>query len=92
MVALAIDPRNLFTRENLMLRRVVIDNRQLEIVREANARSTRTLRSGNVINILQMVRPGIARFTIEGEGADVWFCDQSTMEADTLQASAAGES
>ena len=73
-----------------MLRRVVAQDRQIDATREANARIFRTFGSGCVLNMLQWVRPGIARFTIEGEGADVWCCDEAQIGQNTLKGFAAG--
>lgn len=67
-----------------MLRRIVVQGQEIQATREANARTTRTLTGGCVVNMLQWVRPGIARFTIEGEGADVWFCDDVLIDRNTL--------
>jgi hypothetical protein len=72
-----------------MLRRLVIENRQFEATREANVRTKRIIAGGSLLNVLQWVRPGIARFTIEGEGADIWFCEQTVLDLNTVHASAA---
>jgi hypothetical protein len=66
-----------------MLRRVVSKNSRFEVMREANSSTTRDLLGGDVLNLLQPVRPGFARFTIEGEGADIWFCLQPVLETHT---------
>ena len=73
-----------------MDRRVVVQGQQLHATREASSRTTRTFTGGCVLNMLQWVRPGIARFTIEGEGADVWFCDEAQIDRKTLLGRAAG--
>ena len=54
-----------------MLRRLVVQGQEVQATREADARTERKLTGGCVLNMLQWVRPGIARFTIEGERADV---------------------
>jgi hypothetical protein len=74
-----------------MLRRVIGKTSQIDVTREANARTTRTLLGGSVLNILQSVRPGVARFTVEGEGAEIWFCDQALIDTHTLHVSATHE-
>jgi hypothetical protein len=70
---------------------VVRRNNLFEVRREAKGSTVRTLGGGAVLNILQPVRAGVARFTIEGEGAEIWFCDQALIDAHTLHASAAAE-
>ena len=72
-----------------MLRRVVVQERQFEVTREANAKTKRILVGGAVLNMLQWVHPGVARFTIEGEGADIWFCEETVLGLNTVNASAA---
>ena len=66
-----------------MDRRIIRDNCALEAKREANSRTARRLNGGVVLNVLQWHQRGVARFTIEGEGADVWFCDQAVFEQQT---------
>ena len=63
-----------------MLRAIVARDRQLEAKREVSAR---TIRAGTVLNVLQPVKPHTVRFTVEGEGAEIWSCDQSTFEGHT---------
>ena len=72
-----------------MLRRLVVQGQEVQATREANARTERKLTGGCVLNMLQWVRPGIARFTIEGEGGDVWFCDEAQIDRNTLHGCAA---
>ena len=36
-----------------------------------------------MINVLQWLNPEAARFTIEGEGIEVWCCPQSVVEEQT---------
>jgi hypothetical protein len=73
-------------REKIMIRRrVVRDGCRFTVTREVDRRSTRELHQGQVLNMLQWVRPEIARFTIEGEGAEIWYCEQSTIEEQTAE-------
>ena len=74
-----------------MLRRIVIQDGQLEARREVRPRTIRTLPGATVLNVLQAMKPDTARFTVEGEGADIWTCDQSTFERNTEQAVAASK-
>ena len=67
-----------------MIRKIIAEGRRVDAIRETNTNTTRTLSAGSVLNMLQWVRPGLARFTVEGEGADVWFCDQLVIERNTL--------
>jgi hypothetical protein len=62
-----------------MTRRIVRDDCNLEVIRERDGRLTRTITTGAVLNILQWVRPGQARFTLEGEGAEVWVCEETAI-------------
>ena len=66
-----------------MNRRIVLENRNLRATRERDGKQDRTLGGGAVLNILQWVRPGEARFTIEGEGAEIWTCQESEIRAST---------
>lgn len=63
-----------------MNRRVVREGCDIEAVLEARPVNSRSFSEGTVLNILQWVRPDTARFTIEGEGADVWYCRQEVIE------------
>jgi hypothetical protein len=65
-----------------MNRRVVKET--FEVTREANPPKKRQLQPGHVLNILQWIRPEIARFTVEGEGAEVWVCERETIESLTM--------
>ena len=60
-----------------MKRRIVLENRNLRAIRERDGKQDRTFRGGDVLNVLQWVRPGQARFTVEGEGAEIWTCEES---------------
>ena len=73
-----------------MVRRIVVQGQEVHAAREVNPRTMRKLIGGCVLNMLQWVRPSIARFTIEGEGADVWFCDDVQIDRNTLHGCAAG--
>jgi hypothetical protein len=66
-----------------MNRRIVLENRNLRATRERDGKLDRTLGSGAVLNILQWVRPGEARFTVEGEGAEIWTCEEAEIRAST---------
>ena len=66
-----------------MNRRIVLQDRNLHAIRERDGKADRTLNGGAVLNILQWVRPGEARFTIEGEGAEIWTCQESEIHAST---------
>ena len=68
-----------------MNRRIVLENRTLSVTRERDGKLQRSLGQGAVLNMLQWVRRGEARFTIEGEGAEIWVCD----EAEILETTAA---
>jgi hypothetical protein len=63
-----------------MNRRVIKHGCDVEAILEARPVKARSFSTGTVLNILQSVRPETARFTIEGEGADVWFCPQEVVE------------
>jgi hypothetical protein len=66
-----------------MNRRIVRDNCQLSAVRERDGKVNRTLGSGAVLNMLQWKQPGEARFTLEGEGAEIWVCEESAVHEAT---------
>ena len=66
-----------------MKRRIVMENRPLRAIRERDGKQDRTLNGGAVLNILQWVRPGEARFTVEGAGAEIWTCTESEIHAST---------
>jgi hypothetical protein len=66
-----------------MNRRVVRDNCQLTVVRERDGKQNRTLGGGAVLNLLQWKQPGEARFTVEGEGAEIWVCEEAAVEVTT---------
>ncbi|MBI2747760.1 MAG: hypothetical protein HYX43_00080 [Burkholderiales bacterium] len=66
-----------------MNRRIVLENRSLHATRERDGKLDRTLGGGAVLNILQWVRPGQARFTVEGEGAEIWTCEESAVQSAT---------
>jgi hypothetical protein len=70
-----------------MERRVV--RTQFDAIREANGVTTRQFRGGAVLNLLQWTRPDQARFTVEGEGAEIWFCPQSLLDKHTMRSEAA---
>jgi hypothetical protein len=66
-----------------MNRRIVREDRSLCAVRERDGKENRTLNPGVVVNLLQWVRPGEARFTVEGEGAEIWTCEESAVREAT---------
>lgn len=66
-----------------MNRRIVLENRSLRATRERDGKQDRTLNSGAVLNILQWVRPGETRFTVEGEGAEIWVCGEAEVQETT---------
>ena len=67
-----------------MYRRTVRPNGTLSVCREVQPATSRSLGSGAVLNVLQWVKPETARFTVEGEGADIWCCPQTELEEYTL--------
>jgi hypothetical protein len=66
-----------------MNRRIVLKDRSLRAIRERDGKQDRTLQDGAVLNILQWVRPGEARFTIEGEGAEISTCGEAEIQDST---------
>ena len=66
-----------------MTRRIISEACNLEAIRERDKKQTRTLNGGAVLNMLQWVRPGEARFTLEGEGPEIWTCDESEVHRAT---------
>jgi hypothetical protein len=68
-----------------MIRRVVRHEYRFDAKREANGITNREFAGGAVLNILQWLRPGETRFTVEGEGAEVWVCDDGTIQTATIE-------
>jgi hypothetical protein len=66
-----------------MNRRLVKLGCCLEASREVRPTETRHFESGAVVNILQSITSDTARFTIEGEGAEIWCCAQALFDRDT---------
>ena len=66
-----------------MNRRIVREECKLCAVRERDGKENRTLNGGAVLNLLQWVKPGEARFTVEGEGAEIWTCEESAVSEAT---------
>ena len=64
-----------------MNRRIV--KYEFEAYREARPAVRRDFGSGAVLNILQWVKPETARFTVEGEGMEVWCCPQFLIDHKT---------
>ena len=63
-----------------MNRRVIKWGCDVEAILEARPVKSRSFSAGTVLNILQWLQPETARFTIEGEGCDVWCCPQEVIE------------
>jgi hypothetical protein len=63
-----------------MNRRVVKQGCDVEAVLETRSGKSRVFTPGNVLNILQWLRPETARFTVEGEGIDVWCCPREVID------------
>ena len=63
-----------------MNRRVIKHGCYVEAILEARAEKSRSFSAGTVLNILQWIRRETARFTIEGEGAEVWCCPQGVID------------
>ena len=68
-----------------MNRRIVREDSNLCAIRERDGKQNRTLNGGAVLNLLQWVRPGEARFTVEGEGAEIWTCDESAVRTNSTK-------
>ena len=66
-----------------MIRRVVKSAAELEAFRETRPAVNRRFERGTVVNVLQWVNPATARFTVEGEGIEVWCCPQEAFEQHT---------
>jgi hypothetical protein len=71
-----------------MNRRVVRPDARIEVSRETRPETVRVLPGGAVLNILQWVKEETARFTVEGEGADVWCCPKAEVDDHTTAAGA----
>ena len=71
-----------------MTRRIIKESAEMQGSREASPAVKRHFAPGTVLNILQWTQPEVARFTVEGEGAEVWFCARGLMEHVTLAAGA----
>ncbi len=63
-----------------MTRRIIRHDCNLEAIRERDGKEKRVLNGGAVLNMLQWVRQGQARFTLEGEGAEIWTCEEAAVE------------
>jgi hypothetical protein len=66
-----------------MNRRVVKNGCEFEAILEARPVKHRRFGERMVLNILQWVRPETARFTVEGEGIDVWCCPKELLDQKT---------
>ena len=67
-----------------MIRRVVRDDDFIKAARESRRTARRDIKAGMVLNILQRTNADEARFTVEGEGAEVWCCQQVVIEEHTF--------
>lgn len=67
-----------------MTRRVVKDECGLEAFRETRPTVRRHFPGGTVLNVLQWVKQEIARFTVEGEGIEVWCCPTAVFDENTV--------
>lgn len=72
-----------------MTRRVVRTASELQASRETRPAISRRFGAGSVLNVLQWLNPAVARFTVEGEGLEVWCCPQATFEERTESPEAA---
>lgn len=64
-----------------MIRRLIKTGCSIEAHREARPSIVRVFKAGTVLNMLQELKPETARFTIEGEGAENWYCAHALIEA-----------
>jgi len=67
-----------------MTRRVLRAASGLQAFREARPSIRREFQPGAVLNVLQWVYPNVARFTVEGEGIEVWCCQQRVFDKRTV--------
>ncbi len=58
--------------------------------RESNRAKEREVPQDCVVNLLQWVDREETRFTVEGEGAEVWCCPRQTFEEHTFAPARAG--
>lgn len=75
-----------------MTRRVTKPTSEFEAYREARPGIRRRFQPGTVLNVLQWVNESIARFTVEGEGMEVWCCPQGLFDEHTEFPEKTGES
>ena len=66
-----------------MIRRLVRAESELEGFRETRPTVKRQFARGTVLNVLQWVNPAVSRFTVEGEGIEIWCCPQDAFEEHT---------
>jgi hypothetical protein len=66
-----------------MIRRVVKSECEFEAACETRLAKRRRFQAGAVLNVLQWVRPDAARFTVEGEGIEVWCCPKTIFDEGT---------
>jgi hypothetical protein len=63
-----------------MTRRVSKGGSEFDAYRETRRSVVRRFQPGTVLNVLQWVTPEVARFTVEGEGIEVWCCPQTVFK------------
>ena len=66
-----------------MTRRVIKVGCEFDASQETRPAICRRFKTGAVLNLLQWVNPEIARFTVEGEGIEVWSCRQTVFQDQT---------
>jgi hypothetical protein len=66
-----------------MTRRVIKVASEVEAFRETRPTVRRRFQAGTVLNVLQWVTPDVARFTVEGEGIELWCCPQAVFDEQT---------
>jgi hypothetical protein len=63
-----------------MNRKIIKPESKIEAFREARPAIRSNFGPGTVLNLLQWVSPEMARFTVEGAGAEVWCCPQTLFQ------------
>ncbi len=69
-----------------MTRRIIKDESDLDAFRETRPTVRRRFYGGAVLNVLQSVTAGMCRFTVEGEGMEVWCCPKNILDEQTIPA------
>jgi hypothetical protein len=75
--------------DGAMTRRVIKDEMEFEAFRETKSTVRRLFHGSAVLNVLQWLKPDISRFTVEGEGIEVWCCPKTVPEEQTIPLSTA---